>query len=437
MVENVLMDGKHARPPRGATSTLFTAERAGASALGLALGALMCSSCSPPGPPALRPDASSVETPPPPNEEVVSDAGTNDAVAAPPWTFSPSNVALSALRNREGLDLLIGNGDCGGRFEVDIDTAADAVALCRGPGQPVELLKSTGRSGEPIAILFLRSLRIEAGMTVLVRGPLPLVVVALETVIIDGSLRASALGDHGFAGGSSGRPGGKGDGLGAGAGIGAAPGGGGGGSYCGQGGNGGPNHTGGAGNRGGPVYGASTLVPLRGGSSGGNGGIWEAGGGGGAIQIVARNSIRVGSTGIINVGGGGGEREGAGGGSGGALLLEAPAITIAGVLAANGGGGGSGGQFGEDATADDHPAAGGGPVMLNTGEGGVGAAAEMVDGADGQSNPTFASGDFSGGGGGGAGYVRINANLDDLVITGTISPARASRCYSRGVLPTP
>jgi hypothetical protein len=332
------------------------------------------------------------------------------------------------------------NGEsCGGRSEVVLDTELGTIALCPGLAikiRPTFMAQSDGDAGidDEIAVFSARTIRIEAGMTVLVRGRRPLVLIAADSIVVAGALRASALGDEGFAGGFTALPEGKGDGRGPGAGIGSAPGGGGGGSYCGRGGAGGPNHTGAPGNPSGPTYGNPLIVPLRGGSSGGNGGIWEAGGGGGAIQLVARRLIQVTRGGVVHVGGGGGEREGSGGGSGGALLLEAPIVTIDGVLTANGGGGGSSAQFGEDATADDHPAPGGMAHLLNTGEGGAGSAGTSVDGTAGLPNPTFANGDYSGGGGGGAGYIRINTNLDQAIITGTISPARGTACTTRGIL---
>jgi hypothetical protein len=376
-------------------------------------------------------------------------AGTSDPIDAtrpndaqstsgprPSWSFTPSNLIAAVLPASE-IDLLISTDTCGGRSEIGFDTDSGAITLCPEMTTKIRATNVAQEGGDEIALFGARTIRIEAGMTVLVRGARPLALIATDTVSIAGTLRASALGDEGFAGGWSALPEGKGDGRGPGAGIGSAPGGGGGGSYCGRGGAGGPNHTDAPGNPSGPSYGNPLVVPLRGGSSGGNGGIWEAGGGGGAIQIVARRLIHVTPTGVVNVGGGGGEREGSGGGSGGALLLEAPTVTIDGVLAANGGGGGSSAQFGEDATPDDHPAPGGMAHLLNTGEGGAGSAGTIVDGDAGKANPTFANGDYSGGGGGGAGFIRINANLDGAIITGIVSPARGTTCTTRGILPGP
>jgi hypothetical protein len=370
-------------------------------------------------------DAPAAETPP---------AGVDPAAK---WSFTPSNLALPLSAAGSAIDdLVISAEACAGASQVVFDTDAGAISICPAlAGIRATNIAALDAAGAELAVFSARTMRIEAGMIVLVRGQRPLVLLATDGITINGVLRGSALGDQGFAGGAAGSPTGKGDGRGPGAGIGSAPGGGGGGSYCGPGGTGGANHTGAPGNAGGPVYGNERIIPLRGGSSGGNGGTWAAGAGGGAIQLIARHRIEIGRLGAISVGGGGGEREGAGGGSGGALLLEAPIVTIAGVLAANGGGGGSNGQFGEDAAADDQPAPGGMAFQLNTGEGGAGSAGTTLRGGDGRANPTFANGDYSGGGGGGAGYIRINATPDQLIVTGIVSPALGSVCASRGILP--
>jgi hypothetical protein len=354
------------------------------------------------------------------------------AVSAPDtgvWSFAPSNVA--APTEVPAGELVIGPAACEGRSEAELDTEAGTLAGC--PSLRAEVhyrfAKIEQRDGGRAALFVTRALKIEPAMRVVVRGALPLILIA-ENVDIAGTLSASALGGTPVAGGFPARPPTKGDGNGPGAGRGADPGGGGGGAHCGRGGSGGPASGGGA-NAGGVTHGNARLVPLAGGSSGGNGGLWEGGAGGGAIQLVAGRRIAVGPTGVISAGGGGGEREGGGGGGGGAILLEAPEVIVGGVVAANGGGGGSGGEAGSDATAGDRPAAGGQAVFMNTGEGGSGAAGELVDGAAGNPNPTFVNGDFSGGGGGGAGYIRINGRA---VVTGTLSPALGTACATLGEL---
>jgi hypothetical protein len=336
------------------------------------------------------------------------------------FTFVPSNLPASALAVDPPGDLIIGAAGCEGRSDVTIDTDARALPECAAfvEGVHFRFLAITQREGGEAALLVTRSFQIEAGMRVSVRGRAPLVLLARGRADIGGSLGATALGASPAAGGSPPQP------------AGMASGGGAGGSYCGSGGSGGPRSSGGA-NAPGPRHGDARIVPLAGGSSGGSAGTWEGGAGGGALQIVAGQRIAVSPTGVIHAGGGGGDREGCGGGSGGAILLEAPVVIIGGVVAANGGGGGSGGLEGADATPDDRPAAGGGAVNLNTGEGGSGAAGTSIDGSDGRPNPDFVNGDFSGGGGGGAGFIRING---EATVTGTLSPALGTACASTAPL---
>jgi hypothetical protein len=357
--------------------------------------------------------------------DAASDAGSK-------FPFALSNLTAAALSEVPSDQLIIGPTSCEGRVEVELDTELGTLPGCPAlrAGIHYRYATTTQNDGSLVALFLTRGLRIEAGMRVLVRGRLPLIAVAQDGIDIAGTLGATALGSTPVAGGFAPPGGAKGNGTGPGAGQGDAPGGGGGGAHCGGGGRGGPAGNGGS-NGGGPRNGSARIVPLAGGSSGGNGGHWEAGAGGGAIQLVAGRRIAILPTGVVHAGGGGGEREGGGGGSGGAILLEAPSVIVGGVLAVNGGGGGSGGEAGADATAGDQPARGGQAVFLNTGEGGNGAAGTTVDGGAGNPNPTFVNGDYSGGGGGGAGYLRINGTA---IVTGTLSPALGTPCASLGVL---
>jgi hypothetical protein len=381
-----------------------------------------CSDGSP-GAPAIL-DAAKTE----PDAAAAPDTADAADTVASPWSFAPSNVPIAALASDTDDELVISEATCGGSANVAIDVDDGTIALCPALALGTHYLFSTiaQSDGSRAGLLVSRSVRIEAGMIVSVTGKLPLVVAAMDELTIDGTLRAAPHDEVGLAGGSSGRSDSRGDGFGPGAGTAAGPGGGGGGSYCGHGGKGG------SGNGAGPAYGSPRIVPLVGGSGGGNGGVWYSGAGGGAIQLIAGRRLAIGAAGVVHVGGGGGDLEGGGAGSGGALLLEAPSILVAGVLAANGGGGGSGGQFGADATADDRPAQGGAAVHLNTGEGGDGAAGAQIQGGDGRPNPTFANGEFTGGGGGGAGYIRINGR--SVLLPGILSPALGSTCTTRGLL---
>jgi hypothetical protein len=187
-------------------------------------------------------------------------------------------------------------------------------------------------------------------------------------------------------------------------------------------------------------YGSPWLVPLVGGSTGGNGVEplidWGPGKGGGAIQLLACGALTISSTAIIDAGGQGGSgglaRGGHGGGSGGAILIEGGEVTIAGVVAANGGGGGGGhdsnvGAPGQDGQPSFGPASGGFSVpqglsgdfgiggLGGTGPGG-GAPTDGADAINHDAGP--------GGGGGAAGRIRIRAVSGPPNLTGAIiSPA--------------
>ena len=257
------------------------------------------------------------------------------------------------------------------------------------------------------------TVQVSAGVTVKARGSRPLVIVATDTIRIDGVLDASSRrGDMPAAGA---------DMPGCSAGNAAtATAGGAGGSFGGRGGQGGLT--------GGGTSGATlTVTALRGGCSGqsGAGGNPGAGGhGGGAVYLIAKTSITV--TSAINASGEGADAAapnsssgGGGGGSGGFVGLESPSVTISGVVLANGGGGGeaSGAQSTGNPGHDPDPMnptmpAPGGTLGSTFGtDGGSGSAGAAVNGNAGSSScggcGTPASG---GGGGGGAGIIRLVPN---------------------------
>ncbi len=239
-----------------------------------------------------------------------------------------------------------------------------------------------------------------------VTGSKPLVIVATQTIAINGMLDASSR-----------RVGGQ---LGAGANPAAcasiAPpgtsGGGAGGSFGGAGGNGGEGATA---NAGGTAGGAlQTPTTLRGGCRGqdGNGASKGTGGnGGGALYLIANTSISI--NGSVTASGAGAtaglmtSSGGGGGGSGGFIGLDAPAVTCNGSIVANGGGGGEGsgsttaGNPGQDVTTAA-AAQGGSAGTFNGGDGGDGGAATTPGGENGKNGGTS-----GGGGGGGAGIVRL------------------------------
>ncbi|MEO6777809.1 MAG: hypothetical protein ABI467_33115 [Kofleriaceae bacterium] len=295
----------------------------------------------------------------------------------------------------------------------------------------------TQPGGAMLGVFTVNSLTIDPGVLVHVEGAYPIVIVALDSIDIEGTLDAGSQFEGGWYG-----PGSQHDDTDAiqGAGLGGGGAGttataGGGGGFCGHGGTGGS--AGGAGAAGGASYGSPALSPLVAGSMGGAGTLGTGGASGGAVQLIAANQITIGGT--IQLGGRGGYGSGVygaglsqtagGGGSGGALLVEAAAIEVSGTIAANGGGGG-GDAVGADASADLVAAAGGTSSSATNTPGGDGAAGAAIDGEDGPS-----AADANGGGGGGAaGMMRFDTLASPATITGTLSPARTTPCVSLGTV---
>lgn len=312
-----------------------------------------------------------------------------------------------------------------------------------------------------VAVLNVEALTVEAGATLFVVGPKPLVIASWSTIRVDGvvdagsttfetnatthvdgpqrtgagaSVTSQCVGLTGIAGAPSIASGGSGAG--------------GGGGLRGAGGAGTAGDAG-AMIMGGP--GGSKLVSIptviRGGCSGGPSGnagssspispatsssFSVGGAGGGAIELVARTSITVSGTGTVNAGGagGGGSPQGAsvgggGGGSGGYIGLDAPMVTVSGHLSANGAGGGGGapylgnGNQGENSSSTTTAAGG---AVFGAGQCGVGGAAgssgPVLDGR------TTGSTDSCGGsgGGGGAGFILV-VSPSFTAPGGAISPA--------------
>jgi hypothetical protein len=284
-----------------------------------------------------------------------------------------------------------------------------------------------------VGVFVVGSLTIGQDAVVSVVGTRPIAIVAAGDILIKGTLQAAArLFANAHGGGFSSPPSSSADHTGKGPGGGGTPtgtSGGGGGAYCGKGG----------GINGGQPYGNPQISPLRGGSSGALG-YGSSGAGGGAIQLVSGASITLTSLAKIHTGGAGGEWGGNGGGSGGAILLEAPTVTMAGTLASNGGGGGADANdaaaSGYDATPNGTPASGGvGSSLPPVNTGGSGSAGTAIDGSAGQyTGPSLGLGNYGGGGGGGAGRIRINTTSGQATITGVLSPAASTPCFSQGKL---
>jgi hypothetical protein len=281
--------------------------------------------------------------------------------------------------------------------------------------------------GPKLGVFAVKSLTIQAGVTAQAVGTDALVIVALDTIDIDGKLYGNSQEQNGLIGpgvtnqGSTTNIVGAGNGGGDAGNSSSSAGGAG---YCGMGGKGASSA--GMPAQGGTTWGSDAITPLVPGSNGGSGGVGEGGNGGGAIQIVAANEISVG--GVIHVGANGGWNAGVyddtgnltqqagGAGSGGSILIEAPTVGISGTLAANGGGGG-GHLVGSDATPDIQAAKGG--VGDDThGAGGDGSSGAGLDGEDG----SVMQGATAGGGGGAAGRIRINSHASQATIIAVLSP---------------
>jgi hypothetical protein len=304
-------------------------------------------------------------------------------------------------------------------INTDNGTIIVGATIVRSMGQGVIAGIDYEQRGTNAAVFRMKSLA-TTGRTY-VRGHRAVAIVADETIEIGGVVDArgtctgSGAGPGGFSGGGKGDNGG---GDGGGLGSAGQDEGGGGGGYGGAGGNGGNGNDPTSPILGGSASGDATITLLAGGAGGGGGGnggggaTGVGGGGGGAVQLVSNLRITVGSDGGINAGGcggrsgAGGNDGGGGGGAGGTILLEAPSVQLLGALAVNGGGGGGGSTGGVtppppggNATLNRNPAQGapGGAI------GGIGGAANMLDGTAGGT-----TGGNGAGGGGAVGRIRIN-----------------------------
>ncbi|MBI5498917.1 MAG: hypothetical protein HY907_01630, partial [Deltaproteobacteria bacterium] len=278
--------------------------------------------------------------------------------------LAPSNLPERVLGAGTGS---LGPSAWSGRPDtLDIDTDTGEITAGRDTVRPagegldpdsgIHFRVVAQSGGAPsIGVFAVGDAEIPDNMTAWVTGDNAFALVATGAVVVRGTFNCKAwfesTGGPKHPGPGGGAPG-AGPGAGAGgiedAADGMLDGGGGGASFGGQGAAGGYGTIGGAA---GTSYGDPSLVPLWGGSGGGDG--WdnpgEGGPGGGACQLVSALSIVVLAGAGLDAAGHGGDGAGArggggGGGSGGGLLLEAPRVTVAGTLAANGGGGGAGAE---------------------------------------------------------------------------------------------
>lgn len=350
-----------------------------------------------------------------------SDAGGDGGTLSElPSVTMLSNVAPAQVPPPPGMDLRISQ-QC--TFDSE-DGTFECPGLDDHDGEFAFTIVEPG-NGSRYGVISVRSLQVDMQGVVSVRGDLPLVIIAQDTLRVFGRISAAADGSTAYAGGFA--PNSSGD-------VGNGPGAGqrgvlgqfrpsSGGSFCGVGGRGAtPDAS--PGTAGGASYGNATVSPLVGGSSGGGP---SGGAGGGAIQLVAGNLIQIGPFGVVDAGGGGGGNISSGAGAGGAVLLEAKSVIVEGILAANGGGGGAaqGGSGGQDGRPDAVPAAGEIATL-----GGQGSAGSSPNGSDGM----FMTQNQALGGGGGAGRIRINTADGNAQITGTLSPSQQTGCATVGML---
>ena len=352
--------------------------------------------------------------------------------------FKPSNFDLTGFDLSAADDVILNGSNC----PIDAEMVEGPTFLpCQQDVKNRVVHKIlTLADKSRLSVFVVRSLQVTQSTVVSInRGHIPVAIVALDKMELIGSIDVAP----GYAGGPvNTAPNAQGVGPGGGPAGDATGLAGGGASYCGQGGKGGTNsfYTGSAPVAAAPAYGTPELVPLIGGSAGGNAAINDVGTGGGALQLVAGNAFVVRASGFVNAGGGGGTFGGqgklgaGGGGSGGSLLIESPSVTIEGKLAANGGGGGQGGGN-ADPGEPGHPdqVAQGGHKANEGAPAGNGSFAASLNGSDGPTSADqFVGG---GGGGGGAGRIRINSKTGQATLTtAVISPAATTACFSQGTV---
>jgi len=235
-----------------------------------------------------------------------------DASPADGGAFAPSNVPLPDFATTQ--DITITASACA----IDTDKLTiDCVPKGADGGVPYVFVSAMQSDSSQVSVLAVKSLTVNPSAQVTVQGSVPLILLALTSVNIQGSVDAEPA----FGASNGGGPLQTLSGAGGGAGGGTAASGGsyiagGGGGFCGVGGSGANSVLDGGAAAGGRSYGSATLVPLVAGSSGGGQGAGHEGGrGGGAIQISAGQSIVVGTSGVLDVPGSGASGNGGGGGT--------------------------------------------------------------------------------------------------------------------------
>lgn len=367
-------------------------------------------------------DASATDTGSPSTGDASDSNDASDSGDTNPLGFKPSNTdtatGLADALNAPDLgDLNL--SDCGPELissEIGKVGCNDPDYQSVSSGGSYKRIEGFGGT-KKYEIFVARNITVEAGRILAAGGDRPAILIARDTITINGGIDVSP----GKVGAYVAPDVGPGDGKSANL---DTTGEGGGGGFCGAGGKGGINAA-----AGGATYGNATIVPLQGGS---NGGALLGAAGGGALQLVAGQKIVIAAAGFIDAPGDG---TGGGGGSGGAILLEAPTVQVLGSITANGGSGGApGGNPGTKGGRTATPTPGGmSSDHINGGAGGAGAS---VNGGDGVKlgTDTEADGHGSANGGGGAGWIRINTASGAAEISGVISPSIGGACASQGTL---
>jgi hypothetical protein len=348
-------------------------------------------------------------------DEVPDAAPRPDAACVPVVPPSPALVPSNGITS----ELLACVSANVGAVTVTFDTDTGAIPGVRAAGEGVNAGIGFAVAGS-LGVFSADSFAVPPGATWTATGSRPLVLYAVSTIVVEGTLdvgSTDAIGGPGGGAGGVGDPRGSCEGkdgaykfslpagAGAGGGGGATPGGNGADTAA---------DVNGAtmGGGGGVACSEPSTIPLTGGNGGGAGGSENmnvmggtGGGGGGAVQLVAMKSITINGT-VASPGAGGGSiasgKGGSGGGAGGAILIESPSVTLMGALTANGGAG----ARTENPTASDIRATRGHVVDAQPAAGTNGGG----NGGAGTTLPTSGSTLTSGGGGGGAvGVIEIRA----------------------------
>jgi hypothetical protein len=330
--------------------------------------------------------------------------------AASAFPYTPSNFPVPDAGWSPAVHLTFG---CDPDFDSSAETFAHMCGQTLPAPQDVQL-----SDGTTAVLLPFGGLNIDTFVTFTIRGNKPVIIAVAGDATMNGEILRLPVGNAMGCGSGTGNGGGfSGGGRGSGGGGGAF-------GSVGSSGGGVPSTSGG---NAGAVASSLTLVPLRGGCSGGNGGTdsnnaGTGGAGGGAIQLSVAGTLTLG--GYISAGGAGGQAGqgtssgGGGGGSGGGVLVEANTLNIGGTakILTNGGGGGEGassnaaGQNGQDGSYTNVNTAPGGALNPSGGDGANGATGITTNGtyvAAGATTSAASGSAGAGAGGGGVGSIVV------------------------------